>query len=75
VSRGSTRRQVDAAAAGLNFVEQFLKSVLSPTFIDSGRGAGRVPGQSIKWPRRSKNPPGFQGKRECARRRRQMGLE
>jgi hypothetical protein len=54
-----------------NTVDSYLAGMLAPVLREE-RGAGSVPGQSIKWSRRSKNPPAFQGEQERARRVRQM---
>lgn len=78
MSRGGLPRAVLTAIAamaapitrGRESVQKVIDELLYPAGIgsDSGRGAGRVPGQSIKWGPRSKNAPAFQGQRECARR-------
>jgi hypothetical protein len=61
-------KDLDHAA---NIVDTYLAGMLAAG-VQEQRGAGRVPGQSINWPRRSKNGPAHQGKQECARRVRQM---
>jgi hypothetical protein len=68
MAKGLGRPKMQVVTA---LIEQALAGFLNNAGEEQ-RGAGRIQGQRIKYPRRSKNGPAHQGEQECARRRQQM---